>query len=202
MEGGKFVYAHFGRHFCPSSEMGWASISGRALKSGKMTRVGPGVTLVVKESGSVIGGIDPRTADLGIDLEVVQSGSGLMFDTLFCPPDEPWVGMSFDKTAMRRRALTLNVSKHCVYFAENSGKSVIKVHPLLLAETAAGVDGFPEARLPALARALGKREKLTDQEKGLLDLAPVSAKKAVILLSRHEQPLSLLTKYLKWRKDK
>jgi hypothetical protein len=202
MEGGKFVYTYFGRHFCPSSEMGWASISGRALKSGKMTRVGPGVSLVVKESGSVIGGIDPRTPGLDINLEVVQTGFGLMMDTLFCPPDEPWVGMSFDKTTMRKQALTLNVSKRCVYFAENSGKSVIKVHPLLLAEAAADIKGFPEAKLLALAQVLGKREKLTEQEKLLLDLAPVSAKKAVILLSRHEQPISLLMKYLKWRKDK
>jgi hypothetical protein len=103
---------------------------------------------------------------------------------------------------MRKQALTLNVSKRCVYFAENSGKSVIKVHPLLLAEAAADIKGFPEAKLLALAQVLGKREKLTEQEKLLLDLAPVSAKKAVILLSRHEQPISLLMKYLKWRKDK
>lgn len=197
-----FCYRHFGRHFAPEARDAWASQSFflRRKKGGVVgtpTRLAAaGIAAVITKEKVVLAGVHPPT-DFSPEIEVVCSGlspNALQMQTLFDPPKDEWVGVTFSNRGLAPTGLYLNATAKEVRFSENSGGSYVHIR-LDLFKRAADLWGDTP-----IGKIYDARDDFMDRvanKESLFDIPP-SAREAMAVL--FGQDVGLFRRFLEWRK--
>ena len=204
-----FAHKNAGRFLTSSSDsLAWTGCYGTANKSGKRARFGPGTSVLIRNGFTVFAGMTPELIDLNAPVSVTPlTAADLKWQTLFVPPEGPWIGLSFGKTGVVSTSLVLNLSPSETVFVEDSGKVVTRVRVKVLEEVAGLVNGRSETELRrAMYLWRDKRAGVSMSNKSFEDYQKIVEgsflPKAFDVLMRNEQSLGVLFKFIKFQEAK
>lgn len=204
-----FAHKNAGRFLTSSSDpLAWTVCYGTTNKSGKRARFGPGTAVLIRDGVTVFAGMTPELIDPDAPVSVTPlTAADLKWQTLFAPPEGPWVGLSFGKTGVDPSSLVLNLSPNETVFVEDSGKTVTRVRVKALEEVAGLVSGRSEAELRrGMYLWCDKRAGVPMSNKAFEDYKKIVEgsflPRAFDVLVRNEQSLGMLFKFMKFREAK